>query len=274
MQDNVSGYVHAYDGHESARLRYQAATLEALLHSDISYPDGSKVLEAGCGVGAQSIPLARNSPGARITSVDISAASLAEASARTEAAGVGNVAFVQADILDLPFAAESFDNIFVCFTLEHLPRPFEALCALKPLLRAGGTITVIEGDHGSARFHPESDAATSAIGALVELQRAAGGDPDIGRRLYPLMNAAGYSRVRVSPRLVYVDGGRPDLAEGFTRRTFAAMVEGVRDAAVEAGLIELDQFEEGLRALDRAAQADGVFCYTFFKAVAERDPVS
>jgi SAM-dependent methyltransferase len=274
MEDNVSGYVHGYDPQESARLHDQAATLEPLLHSDISYPDGSKVLEAGCGVGAQTIPLARNSPGARITSVDISAASLAEARARAEAAGVANVAFLQADILDLPFAAESFDHIFLCFTLEHLPRPLDALCALKPLLRAGGTITVIEGDHGSACLHPESEAARAAIGALVELQRAAGGDPHIGRRLYPLISGAGYSRVRVSPRLLYVDGSRPDLAEGFTRRTFAAMVEGVRDAAVEAGLIELDQFEEGLRALDRAAQPDGVFCYTFFKAVAERDPAT
>ena len=74
-------YVHGYDRRESVRLQDQADTLVDLLHSDTSYPEGSSVLEAGCGTGAQTIPLARNSPGARIISVDISAASIAEAQA-------------------------------------------------------------------------------------------------------------------------------------------------------------------------------------------------
>ena len=36
---------------------------------------------------------------------------------------------------------------------------------------------------------------------------------------------------------------------------------------VAAGLITAARFDEGIRALYRAAEADGVFCYTFFKAV-------
>jgi hypothetical protein len=47
----------------------------------------------------------------------------------------------------------------------------------------------------------------------------------IGRSLYPLMTAAGFDRVDVSPRMVYVDSSRPQLVEGFTRRTFTAMVD-------------------------------------------------
>ena len=68
------GYVHGYDNGEAARLQDQARTLEDLLHAGITYPPGSTVLEAGCGVGAQTVPLARSSPGARITAVDVSAA--------------------------------------------------------------------------------------------------------------------------------------------------------------------------------------------------------
>jgi methylase of polypeptide subunit release factors len=70
-------YVHGYDQPESARLQNQAKTLVDLLHSDTQYPAGSSVLEAGCGVGWQTLSLARNSPNARITSIDISAGSLA-----------------------------------------------------------------------------------------------------------------------------------------------------------------------------------------------------
>ena len=55
--------------------------------------------------------------------------------------------------------------------------------------------------------------------------------------------------------------------EGFTRRTFTAMIEGVRDTAISGGLVDADRFDEGIRALHRTAEADGVFCYTFFKAV-------
>ena len=77
-------YVHGYDPRENIRLQDQASTLVELLHSDTSYPAGSRVLEAGCGVGAQTITLARNSPQANITSIDISESSLAEAKKKIE----------------------------------------------------------------------------------------------------------------------------------------------------------------------------------------------
>ena len=56
-----SGYVHGYSERESIRLDDQAATLEELLHSDTKYPAGDSVLEAGCGIGAQTVILAKNS---------------------------------------------------------------------------------------------------------------------------------------------------------------------------------------------------------------------
>ena len=263
-----SDYVHGYRQRESERLQDQAATLVSLLHSDTVYPPGSSVLEAGCGVGAQTLPLAGNSPDARITSVDISHDSIAEARSRMDAAGLSNVQFQQADIFALPFEPRTFDHVFVCFLLEHLDRPVEALVRLKELLKPGGTITVIEGDHGSAYFHPEDDAARAAIACQVELQRAAGGNALIGRELYPLLVQAGFDAVQVSPRMVYVDASRPALVEGFTRNTFTAMIEGVREPAIEAGMVEAERFDAGIRALHRTAEADGVFCYTFFKALA------
>jgi len=260
-------YVHGYHPRESERLQDQAGTLVALLHSDTSYPAGSSVLEAGCGTGAQTITLARNSPAARFTSIDVSEGSLAEARSRAAAANLVNVAFRQADLFSLPFAPASFDHAFVCFVLEHVARPAAALAALRTVLRPGGTITVIEGDHGSAYFHPDSEAAREAIGCLVELQRRAGGDAMIGRRVYPLLTEAGFDAVRVSPRMVYVDSSRPRLVDGFTRKTFTAMVEGVRDAALAAGIVAPVRFDQGIRDLYRTAEADGVFCYTFFKGV-------
>jgi SAM-dependent methyltransferase len=263
-------YVHGYHARENERLRDQAGTLVDLLHSDTAYPGGSTVLEVGCGIGAQTVTLAQRSPDARFTSVDISAESIAEARRRVDRAGLTNVEFRQADIFALPFVAESFDHVFVCFVLEHLSRAAEALAVLKGQLKDGGTITVIEGDHGSTYFYPNSPAAQAAIECLVEVQRRAGGNALIGRQLHPLLVEARFDAIRVSPRMVYVDSSRPDLVDGFTKKTFTAMIEGVREPAIAAGLIEREGFDAGIRDLYRTAEADGVFCYTFFKGVAEK----
>lgn len=263
-----AGYVHGYCDRENQRLLDQASSLADLLHWDTVFSPGSRVLEAGCGVGAQTVTIAQSNPGARILSVDVSASSLTAARSRVDRADLGNVSFLQADIFNLPFPEQSFDHVFVCFVLEHLNDPLAALDRLKRLLKSGGTITVIEGDHGSAYFHPNSAAAQRAIQCLVDLQASTGGDALIGRRLYPLLVAAGLKNVAVSPRVVYVDASRPQLVDGFTRKTFNAMVEGVRDHAIAHGLIDEAAWDQGLRDLHRTTAPDGVFCYTFFKAVA------
>ncbi|MEU6235421.1 methyltransferase type 11, partial [Kitasatospora sp. NPDC047058] len=50
-----AGYVHGYSTTEAQRLGDQANTLAELLHGGTAYPAGSRVLEAGCGVGAQTV---------------------------------------------------------------------------------------------------------------------------------------------------------------------------------------------------------------------------
>ena len=118
-------YVHGYSPRESERLADQAETLTELLHHDTHYPAGSRVLEAGCGTGAQTVILARNSPEARITSVDVSEDSLRRAQEKVRQEGIANVVFRQGDIFHLPFEPESFDHIFICFVLEHLADPLK-----------------------------------------------------------------------------------------------------------------------------------------------------
>jgi SAM-dependent methyltransferase len=259
-------YVHGYSGREHQRLLDQAGSLVELLHSDTAFPAGSDVLEAGCGVGAQTVTIAASSPGARFLSIDISPDSLAAAQDRVRQAGLTNVSFQQADIFNLPFPAARFDHVFVCFVLEHLSDPHGALLRLKSVLKPGGTITVIEGDHGSTYFHPDNEEARRAVSCLVEVQARMGGNSLIGRQLYPLLDRAGFRQVSVSPRMVYVDGSKPALIDSFTRKTFTAMVEGVREPSLAAGLMDPESWQRGIDGLYRSAASDGVFCYTFFKA--------
>jgi hypothetical protein len=150
--------------------------------------------------------------------------------------------------------------------LEHLNRPLDALKLLKKVLKTKGSITVIEGDHGSAYFYPDSSQAKLAIQCLIDLQAQAGGNSLIGRQLYPLLKEAGFRNVTVGPRAVYVDASRPELVEGFTKNTFTAMVKGVKEQALGAGMIDEQTWNTGISDLYRTTQSDGTFNYTFFKA--------
>ena len=258
-------YVHGYSSRESRRLDDQAGSVRAHLHEGLAFERGRRVLEVGCGTGSQTLSLAANSPQAQITSVDVSEPSVRAAKERVEAAGYRNVTFHRADLFDLPFENGSFDDLFVCFVLEHLSDPVEALKKMRPVLRSGGTVTVFEGDHGSWYCHPQTAAATLAVQCLIDVQAHLGGDSLIGRRLYPLLVEAGFDEVHVVPRMIYVDDSRPDLVEGFSKNTFIAMVEGVREQAISLGLVDVPAWERGIADLYRAAEPGGTFCYTFFR---------
>lgn len=264
-------YVHGYTPNETRRLAGQARTLADLLHGGTQYAPGERVLEVGCGVGAQTVQLLTRSPGIELVAVDQSEESLALAKARVAAeAPDARVEWHHGDLLELPYPEASFDHLFVCFVLEHLRDPEAALRALRRWLRPGGTVTVVEGDHGSAIYHPRSAAAQAVIECLNVLQAEAGGDALIGRRVRPLLVAAGFDRVTARPCTVYADETVPHLVEGFTRNTFIAMVESVRERAIAAGLLTKAQWEQGIADLELAAQPGGTFHYAFFKAVGSR----
>ena len=112
-----------------------------------------------------------------------------------------------------------------------------------------------------------------AIQCQVELQKRTGGNANIGRELYPLLKAAGFSSVkRFLREWFYVDSSKPGLVEGFTKNTFTAMIEGVRESSIAEGLIGETTFDEGIRALYRTTEQDGVFFATrFFKAIGNKN---
>jgi SAM-dependent methyltransferase len=191
MMTILEQYVHGYRPEKNLRLHDQAGTLLELPHCDTGNPPGRTVLEVGCGVGSRTVPLAERSPGARITSADISTNSVAEAEKHATTARIDNVTCASANVYALPHhegavAAQTFDHVFVYFLLEHLPGPVEDLTRMRSMLNPGGSVTVIEGDHGSTHFHPDSDAIEPAIAAgLSDANRFDKGLRDLRRTTEP-----------------------------------------------------------------------------------------
>jgi ubiquinone/menaquinone biosynthesis C-methylase UbiE len=258
-------YVHGYSEREALRLNDQAATLDDIIHNDTIFSKDSLVLEAGCGVGAQTKIIATKNPDSNFISVDLSEDSIREAKEMIKSLGINNVELKQADIYNLPFKDETFDSVIICFVLEHLQNPVQALKETKRVLKKGGTLIAIEGDHGSTFFYPDSENAYSAINCQVQLQKLSGGNSNIGRELYPLFKTIELSDISVSPRMVYVDASRPHLVEGFIKNTFTAMIEGIGEKAIQQGIVDRLTFEKGIKDLYRTSESDGVFSYTFFK---------
>lgn len=265
----MNKYVHGYSSREMQRLQDQSGILEELLHSDTLYPAGSKVLEAGCGVGGQTILLTKRSPETSFTSIDISPVSLDQARKFIEHEGITNVNFKQANILDLPFEDETFDHIFVCFVLEHLSEPLVALAELKRVLIKGGTFTVIEGDHGSCFWYPETPESLKVWDCMIKAQQQLGHDPLIGRRLYPLLRKAGFNVKNVDPRWVYADELNPELLDGMVNRIIVPMTQTAKEKTFEMRLVDKQTWEHGIADLENSGiPPEGTFFYTWFKGVA------
>ncbi len=267
----MNRYVHGYSERETQRLQEQSQILEDLLHSDTVYPAENNVLEAGCGVGGQTVILARRSPEASFTSIDISDDSLNKAKALIEEEDISNVFFKQASIMNLPYKDEYFDHVFVCFVLEHLSNPLEALGELKRVLRKNGSITVIEGDHGSCFWHPETSESLKVWDCMIKAQKDLYHDPLIGRKLYPLLQHAGFNIDYVVPKWAYTDSSSHDLTDGAINKIMVPMTQTARVQSIELGLITPDIWEKGIRDLEEVAvHPQGTFFYTWFKGVATK----
>jgi len=125
--------------HESARAwlvsRYGFQDVAAMR----SFFAGRKrILDAGCGSGfSASLWMTTEWQGAQWVGADIS---VAIDVAQKRLAGGTDRHFVQADILQLPFPAKSFDTIFSEGVLHHTPSTERAFKSLVPLLEPGGEL--------------------------------------------------------------------------------------------------------------------------------------
>jgi len=86
--------------------------------------------------------MAQYFPDARILAVDISRASLAYARRKTREAGLRNIEYAQADILELAAVGRTFDRIEAVGVLHHLAEPTAGWQVLLSLLRPDGIMRV------------------------------------------------------------------------------------------------------------------------------------
>lgn len=164
----------------------------------LAVPPGRSWLDVGCGTGALTATILRDTRPAQVSGVDPSAGFVAYARA-TITSPDADVRFLQGTATDLPFDDSRFDVAVSGLVLNFVPEPARAALELARVTRPGGTVAAYVWDYASGMQFMRHfwDAA-------VELDPAAG-PLDEGRRsplctppaLRALFETAGMSHVDV-----------------------------------------------------------------------------
>lgn len=126
--------------------RFKAAMrrMEDLLARRLALAPGSRVLDAGCGVGNVARALAGRH-GLDVTGIDVLEFNLREAARRTARAGLGErTRFQQGDYHRLDFPDASFDGVYTMETFVHAADPEAVLGEFHRVLRPGGRLVMFE----------------------------------------------------------------------------------------------------------------------------------
>jgi ubiquinone/menaquinone biosynthesis C-methylase UbiE len=138
--DNSSGMYDTCPGHRIGTQEEEDAWMHEL-RQDIP-PPPLLILDVGCGTGAMGLLYAKL--GYQVTGVDLSEAMMNLARVKATERNL-TIELKTGDAEHLPFEDESFDVIVNRHLLWTLPHPEKALKEWHRVLRAGGTLIIIDG---------------------------------------------------------------------------------------------------------------------------------
>ncbi len=213
---------------------------------------GMKLLDCGCGPGTITAGLFGAVEPGQVVGLDIGLNHLRLAQAHAAAHRVEHIHFAAGNAYHLPFAADSFDAVFLHNVLSHLKNPLAALGEMQRILRPGGVVGASHPDysgHLTAPSDPLLDQGHRLVWRLVEHN---GGNPAIGKHQRELLHRAGFVRNQASAHYTVEDTQEKvrDRA-AFEARRFAA--SQIADQLVELGWIS----RSGLKKISAAWKAWG-----------------
>ena len=264
----ASGYLHGFTPEERDRLYRQARFLEQRVHERMPFQRTRRLIEIGCGVGAQTEILLRRCPDLHVTGVDRNPANLEHAAHHLGelAWAEGRYELVEADATRLDFEASRFDGAFLCWILEHVGDPLAVLSEARRVLRPGSPIAVTEVQNASFFVDPYSPNTLAYWMSFNDHQLELGGDPFVGAKLGNLLQAVGYTDIVTDVRTVHLDNRHPGERAEFIAFWIELLLSGA-EGLLKAGKVSPDivaGMKDELEQVSRNPNA--VFYYSFVQA--------
>ncbi len=149
------------DSFDDTRSRPWEFVVDHLKH----FTSGQRILDAGCGNGRHAIACLEK--GHEVVCSDISEGQLEMARKNCEKyISSGNIEFVKADLLELPFDDNSFDGVMAIAVIHHLktrPERTKALQELTRVCKPGGKVLVSTWSMNHKRFEPRENGTIRGV---------------------------------------------------------------------------------------------------------------
>jgi ubiquinone/menaquinone biosynthesis C-methylase UbiE len=263
-----TGYLHGYSEKERDRLHRQARFLEPMVHDRLPFRRRRRLLEVGCGVGAQTEILLRHFPEIHVTGIEVNADQLAEARRflATVPWATGRYTLLEQDATKLDLEPESFDCAFLCWILEHVGTPARVLSEVRRVLAPGAPIVCNEVLNATFFIDPYSPDTLRYWLAFNDHQLSLGGDPFVGAKLGNLLQSVGYRDVATEVRSFHLDNRAPAERAEFLAYWTELLLSGA-PALLAAGKVSQDVVDGMTRELEVVARdPNSVFFYAFIQA--------
>ncbi len=118
----------------------------------ITIAENARILDAGCGGGANVMRLLAKFPKGHVTGLDYSEVSVAESEkVNQKAIADGRCEIIQGDVSALPFPAETFDLVTAFETVYFWPDPAKTFQGISRVLKTGGTFFICNESNGHDR---------------------------------------------------------------------------------------------------------------------------
>ncbi len=157
-----------------------------------------KVLECGCGPGTVTFELAKKVTNGSVIGIDIDTDQVDSNNKKAKESNINNLKFESANILELPYADNFFDIVYMQALLVHITTPDYAIREAHRVLKNHGLILIREPIMDRAIFSPENPLFLETFELFAKAIKSYGGDPSIGRKLWPILNENGFRDILMS----------------------------------------------------------------------------